>query len=401
MNLFENIRLAFSTIIANKMRSFLTMLGIIIGIASVIAISAIGNGGKYQINKAMEQFGTNRLMIYMNWQKQGEMKQRDFLTDGDIEAIKRIEGIEAIAPLYEDWSSVQVKNNVMEVVLIGANADSQVITNVEMVNGRFINDKDVEDYSNNVVISEKEARELFGSINVIGETITLNSYRGPIDFRVVGISKYEDNFFSSGMNGGRAQVYVPISTIMRVYNQTVYYGVNLKVIDEEEMDRIGAQVVRLLERVHHNKDMYTVFNLEQMMGTINNVIGTVTTVLSFIAGIALLVGGIGIMNIMLVSVSERIREIGIKKAIGAKKGVILMQFLTESAIISLLGGIIGILLGFALGMGASQLLKMPPLISVREVVFASLLSMSIGMVFGVYPANRAAKMDPIDALRYE
>ncbi|SNS47474.1 putative ABC transport system permease protein [Anaerovirgula multivorans] len=401
MNLFENIRLAFSTIIANKMRSFLTMLGIIIGIAAVVAISAIGNGGKYQINKSMEQFGTNRLMIYMNWQKQGEMKERDFLRDGDIEAIKRIEGIEAISPLYEDWTSIRVKDHLMEVVLVGANADSQAITNVELIKGRFITDKDVENYSSSVVISEKEARELFGTIDALGETITLNSYRGPIDFQVVGITKYEDNFFSSNMDGGRAQIYVPISTIMRVYNETVYYGVNLKVANKGEMDRVEGQVIRLLERIHHNKDMYTVFNLEQMMQTINGVINTITTVLAFIAGIALLVGGIGIMNIMLVSVSERIREIGIKKAIGAKRGTILLQFLTESSIISLMGGILGIILGFALGMGASLLLKMPPLISAKEVAFASLLAMIIGTVFGVYPANRAAKMDPIEALRYE
>ncbi|AKL93852.1 ABC-type antimicrobial peptide transport system, permease component [Clostridium aceticum] len=401
MNLLENIGLAFSTIWANKMRSFLTMLGIIIGIAAVIAILAIGNGGRYQIQKSMEQFGTNRLMIYMNWDNQREMRLRDYLNDRDIEAISSINGIEAITPLYEDWSSIRVQNQHMDVVLIGANADSQVITNVEMIKGRFITDRDVDNYSNSIVISEKEARELFGKMDVLGETVTLNSYRGPVDFHVVGITKYEENFFSGTMNDGRAQVYVPITTIMRIYNQTVYYGVNLKITNREDMDRIGQQVVRLLERVHNNQDMYTVFNLEQMMQTITGVINTITTVLSFIAGIALLVGGIGIMNIMLVSVSERIREIGIKKAIGAKRRTILLQFLTESSIISLIGGIIGICLGFVLGAGASFLLNMPPLISAKEVMLASLLAMAIGMVFGVYPANRAAKMDPIEALRYE
>lgn len=401
MNILENIGLAFSTIMANKMRSFLTMLGIVIGIAAVVAISAIGNGGKYQIQKSMEQFGTNRLMLYMNWEKQGEMKLRDYIDDRDIEAIKGIKGIEAIAPLYEDSNSIQVKDNKMDVILIGANADSEIITNVEIIKGRFITHEDVDNFSNNMVVSEKEARELFGSTDVLGETVTLNSYWGPVDFRIVGVTKYEDNFFSSGMNGGRAQVYVPISSIMRVYGETIYYGVNMKVSNGEDMNQVGEQVIRLLERIHHNKDMYTVFNLEEMIQTVNNVINTVTTVLALIAGIALLVGGIGIMNIMLVSVSERIREIGIKKAIGAKRSTILLQFLTESSIISLIGGGIGIALGFAVGMGASLLLKMPPLISVKEVAFASFLAMTIGTVFGVYPANRAAKMDPIEALGYE
>ncbi|SDJ93708.1 ABC transporter permease [Natronincola ferrireducens] len=401
MNLLENILLAASTIRANKMRSFLTMLGIIIGIAAVVAISAIGNGGKYQIQKSMEQFGTNRLMVYMNWEKQGEMTQRDYLNDRDIEGIKRIQGIEAITPLYEEWTSLTVRNHHIDIVLVGANADSQIITNVKMIKGRFINDNDVANNSNQIVISEKEARELFGTIDVIGEKVTLNSYRGPVDFNIVGITNYEENLFSGTMNNGRAQVYVPISTIMRVYNQTVYYGVNLKIANREDMDIVGQQVIRLLERMHNNKDMYTMFNLEQMLQTINGVIATVTTVLAFIAGIALLVGGIGIMNIMLVSVSERIREIGIKKAIGAKRSTILLQFITESSIISLLGGIIGIIFGFVLGLGASFLLKMPPLISIREVVGATLLAMTIGILFGVYPANRAAKMNPIEALGYE
>lgn len=401
MNLFENIRLAFSTIRGNKMRSFLTMLGIIIGIAAVVAISAIGNGGKYQIQKSLEQFGTNRLIIFMNWEKQADIRLRDYFNDRDIEAIKKIEGIEAITPLYEDWSSISVKDRRIDVVLVGANADSQLITNVKMVKGRFITDRDVENNSNYIVISEKEARELFGRLDVLGETVTLNSYSGPVDLRVVGVTAYEDNLFSSTMNNGNAQVYMPISTIMKHYNESVYYGVNLKVKNREEMDQIGEQVIKLLERMHHNKDMYIVENLEQMLQTITGVINTITTVLAFIAGIALLVGGIGIMNIMLVSVSERIREIGIKKAIGAKRATILLQFLTESVIISFVGGIIGILLGFGLGIGASALLKMPPLISVREVTSASLLAMFIGTIFGVYPANRAAKMNPIDALRYE
>ncbi|QUH24885.1 ABC transporter permease [Serpentinicella alkaliphila] len=401
MNIMENVRLALSSIGANKMRSFLTMLGIIIGIAAVVAISAIGNGGKYQIQKSMEQFGTNRLMIYMNWAKQSEITRRDFLTDRDIEALRKLEGIEAITPILEENSALSVKGNRISVILVGANEDSQIITNVELLKGRFITDDDVARRTNNIVISEREARELFGTIDVIGEQVTMNTFRGQIELVIVGVSKYEDNMFSGAMNNGRAQIYVPISTIMRIYNLTDYYGVNIKVTNKDNMEQISEQAIKLLERLHNNKDKYTAFNMEQMLQTVNKVLGTVTRVLGAIAAIALLVGGIGIMNIMLVAVSERIREIGIKKAIGAKRSTILLQFLTESAIISLLGGIIGIIIGYIIGFIISSFLNLPPLIQLKEVLIASFVAIGIGIIFGVYPANRASKLDPIEALRYE
>jgi len=399
--MLENIRLALSSIMVNKLRTFLTMLGIIIGIAAVIAISAIGNGGKYQIQKSLEQFGTNRLMVYLNWSNNSGITMRDYITDRDIEVLKELEGVEAIAPLFEEWTSMRANNKKIDVVLIGANEDSKAITNVELVKGRFINQQDINNRSYVVVISEKDARELYGDINVIGEAITLNTYRGQVEFTIVGISKYEENLFSSQTNNGRAQLYVPISTIMRVYNQNVYYGVNLKVESREAMDTIGQQVTKLLSRLHSNQDKYTVLNLEQTLETVNGVINNITAVLALIAGIALLVGGIGIMNIMLVTVTERTREIGIKKAIGARTSIILMQFLTESVIISVIGGLVGIALGYGIGNAVSSLLDMPPLISVSEVLMGTTVAVSVGIIFGVYPAKKAAKLDPIEALRYE
>ncbi|GAB6086350.1 ABC transporter permease [Alkaliphilus crotonatoxidans] len=398
MNLLENIRLALSSIRANKMRTFLTMLGMIIGISAVVAISVIGNGGKYQIQKSLEQFGTNRLMIYMNWSNE-DLRRRDYLTDRDLEALKSIEGIEAMAPLYEEYNEIALKDKKHEVLLYGANADSEIISNVELLMGRFINEEDLNQFRRAIVISEKDARELFGRLDVIGEVVTLKTPRGDLDFQVVGISRLEESQFTgSGMYGS---VYVPMTTIMRHYNLDVYYGVNLKVTDRQQMDQIGQQVVTVLERIHNNQDMYTVYNLEEALETVDSVLSTIILVLALIAGIALLVGGIGIMNIMLVTVTERIREIGVKKAIGAKKRVILSQFLTESALISLAGGLLGIAFGFLFGLAASVLLDMPLLISVKEITTSSILAISVGIIFGVYPANRAAKLDPIEALRYE
>ncbi len=399
--MLENIRLAFSSIMANKLRTLLTMLGIIIGISAVIAISAIGNGGKYQIQKSLEQFGTNRLMVYLNWNNSSGISMRDYITESDIEVLEELEGVEAISPMFEEWTTMRANDKKIDVVLVGANEDSGAISNVEMIKGRFINQQDIINRSYAIVISEKDARELYGHIDVTGELVTLNTARGPVEFAIVGVSKYEESLFSSMTNNGRAQLYVPISTIMRAYNQTVYYGVNLKVENREMMDSIGQQVTKLLSRIHNNNDKYMVMNLEQTLETVNGVIGTITAVLALIAGIALLVGGIGIMNIMLVTVTERTREIGIKKAIGAKTSTILMQFLTEAVIISVLGGLIGIAFGYLIGSGVSALLDMPPLISAMEVVAGTLVAVSVGIIFGVYPAKKAARLDPIEALRYE
>lgn len=399
--MLENIRLAFSSIMANRMRTFLTMLGIIIGISAVIAISAIGNGGKYQIQKSLEQFGTNRLMIYLNWGNIDGVTSRDFLTERDIEALKEIDGISAISPLYEEWTSIRANNKKIDVVLVGANEDSKAITNVEIIKGRFINQQDVSNRNYAIVLSEKDARELFGSIEVLGEAVTLSTYRGPVEFKVVGITKHEDSLFSGQVNNGRVQLYVPITSIMRVYNQTNYYGVNLKIQDRDKMDQISQQAIRLLERLHNNKDKYRIFNLEETMDTVNGVLSSITAILALIAGIALVVGGIGIMNIMLVTVTERTREIGIKKAIGAKTNTILMQFLTEAVIISVIGGIVGVALGYGIGKAVSSFLNMPPLISTAEVLMGTFVAVSVGIIFGVYPAKKAAKLDPIEALRYE
>lgn len=401
MNLLENLKLAWSSITANKMRTFLTMLGMIIGISAVVAISAIGNGGKYQIQKSLEQFGTNRLMLYMNWSNNSNgFNKRDLLTDRDIEALKEIDGVEAIAPLYEEWGRLYKDGEVREVALYGATPDTLKINNVEILYGRFISQEDLDSYRYAMVISEVDARAYFGRDNVVGETIALRTYRGDLDFQIVGVTKQENNGLVN-INGDSGSVFVPLTTIMRYNNEDVYYGVNLKVAERDQMDSISEQAIQVLERIHKTKDKYIIYNLEETLETVDQVLGTIITVLALIAGIALLVGGVGIMNIMLVTVTERIREIGIKKAIGAKKRVILMQFLTESALLSFAGGAIGIALGFLLALLAGKLLDMPLLISLDEILFSSCLAIMVGIVFGVYPANRAAKLDPIEALRYE
>lgn len=403
VNILENVMVAIASIRANKMRAFLTMLGIVIGIAAVVSISAIANGGKKQIEKSFEQFGTNRLIIQMDWGKQDELKYRDYLTEEDLLAVGRMSGdIEAVSPLYGgSWITLSNRGRSADIILYGVNEFGAEIDNAKMLSGRFVSQEDMLAKRNVVIISEKDARELFGTVDVLGKPVTLDSWAGPVELTIAGITKYEDNFMNSLTNGGRAAAYMPISTIMKLYREDRYYAFSIKVKEKERINEIGSKIVALLERRHHTTGKYIPFNLQQMLDTIIAQMSMITTVLALVAAIALLVGGIGIMNIMLVSVTERTREIGIRKAIGAKRRAVLFQFLIEAGIISLGGGILGILLGIGIAWLISMLMKLPPIISTTDIAIAFVFSVMIGVIFGVYPASKASKLDPIAALRYE
>jgi putative ABC transport system permease protein len=403
MNLFENIQVAIVSIRANKMRSFLTMLGIVIGIAAVVAISAIANGGKKQLEKSFEQFGTNRLIIQIDWSKRDQVKYRDFFTEQDLALIEGLrDDIIAVSPIYGgSWLSLSNKDKQSDIILYGVNHNAAEIDGVKLLSGRFISQQDMALRKPVIVISEKDARELFGTVDVVGNTVILNSARGPIELVVIGVTVLEENFMNMFTNGGRASAYIPISTQMKLYGEDRYYAFSIKVANKEDINLVGRRIISLLERRHHNNGIYMPFNLQQMLDTIITQLNMITTVLALIAAIALLVGGIGIMNIMLVSVTERTREIGIRKAIGAKPRVILFQFLVESGIISVGGGIIGIITGMTIARLISFFLKLPPFTSPADIAVAFAFSVMVGMVFGVYPARRASRLDPIEALRYE
>lgn len=401
MGVLEHISTALSSIRANKMRSFLTTLGIVIGIASVVSVSAIANGGKKQIEKSFEQFGTNRLIIHMNWEKRDEIKFRDYFTRDDLETLQGLgEEITALSPLYGgSWISLSKDGKRVDIVLYGVNEQGAEIDNVKMLSGRFISRRDVLAKRKVIVINEKDARELFGTADVLGETVAANTWRGPMELTIIGVTKYEGNIMDQFTNGGRCASYIPISTIMGGNDR--YYAFSIKVKEKEKMEQVSRKVIMLLEKKHHNKDVYVAFNLQQLLDSVIRQMSMIALVLALVAAITLMVGGIGIMNIMLVSVTERTREIGIRKAVGAKQRVIMCQFLTEAVIISLIGGAIGIILGIFLASSLSYLLKLPPFISPADILIAVTFSVFVGIVFGVYPASKASKLDPIVALRYE
>lgn len=409
MNILESVRIALDAIWVNKMRSLLTMLGIIIGIASVITIVALGNGMEKAMADEFEKIGVGRIFIGMDF-SDGSPAQRDQITKEDIEVISRVfeKEIKTIQPMVSESGKVYLasgKNKTTSVGVEGANADFQSITNVKIVKGRFISEEDVYGTRQTVVIDQDLAKQVFGTTDVLGSQLLVNIYNQNVAFTVIGVSKLESSILG-GMGGNAHTLYIPLSTAEKVYGygDTVWFVQGAANLDYDTNETL-KKVIKLLERRHDNvgQNKFRVENMEDQMSTLTGVMTGVTAVVSAIAAVSLLVGGIGVMNIMLVSVTERTREIGIRKALGAKYREIMNQFLIEAVIISSLGGMIGTAIGIGLAMLISALVPFLPDASAspQAILLAWLFSAGVGVVFGIFPASKAAKLNPIDALRYE
>lgn len=404
MNFIECIKVAVSCIWQNKMRSVLTMLGIIIGIASVVAVVSVMQGGQVEINKTLEKFGTNRIIVQLDWKERDKITSRDFLTYDDVEAIKKIgEDIVAVSPIDHYYTMAKLDKKKEELLIQGVSPEHIHIENLELVKGRFMTDNDYRGNRPVIVIEENLALKLFQSTDVLGRQFNIVVRNQTYPVTICGVIKSLDSALGSALMGGsRSTVYMPITTIKRMYSQGSYlYGFSIKVRDRSKIDEIGKMVLDLLHRRHRNENKYRIENLTQAIGQFNQFTNTFTLIIAVIAGISLFVGGIGIMNIMLVSVTERTREIGIRKSLGADRQNILVQFLIESVIISLIGGILGMLTGVGIAYGISVVAKWPPVFSLSNIIFAFTVTTIIGVIFGVYPAYKAAGLDPIEALRYE
>nr|WP_246543200.1 ABC transporter permease [Fusibacter paucivorans] len=383
------------------------MLGIIIGIASVIAVFAIGNGGKAAINKEFESFGVNRLMLYHNWSE--EISNRDLMTLDDIEAIKRNVGddVVAVSPTYSESMSLIQKMHKKDdqgtmLNVNGVNEEYDKIQKIDMLSGRFLLDSDDEGGRSVIVIDDQLALDSFGTTDVIGDKITVSYYNQKLSYVIVGIYEAPKASLFSGYETSH-EVYIPYNTLSRTIGlgDTVYMA-EINTNPDSARDKIEEKILRVLSQRHRNEsDKYRVYSAESEMEIVNQVTGVITGIISAIAAISLLVGGIGVMNIMLVSVTERTREIGIRKALGASRKDILMQFLVEAVIISLIGGIIGTAIGAGIATIVAYKLTLPPVVPMNAVVIAWVFSAGVGIFFGMYPANQAAKLDPIEALRYE
>lgn len=400
----ENVKLALSAISINKMRSFLTMLGMIIGISSVIAITAIGSSMQGVVNKEFESIGKNAMYFYINWNMiEDYIPSEALISLDDMEALQNrfFEELVYVDPSYSCTSPVKVGNAEKKLYVNGVAAGYEKFSNVPIVYGRMINENDVLGAKARIVLEANSAQRLFGTENAVGGQITLTIQGEPVDFIVVGVYRQEETIFSQMSTSDDLYGYAPYSAISSADGNTteIYAFLSDKVEDPE------ATAVKICDWLAQKKGLaqgyYIYYSAKVQQGVINNLLKTLSVGIGVIAGISLLVGGIGIMNIMLVSVTERTKEIGIRKALGAKTGDILMQFLTESMIISALGGVIGTLLGAGIAALGMAVVGVEFYINPAIVLLAVGFSALVGMFFGIYPARRAARLDPIEALRYE
>lgn len=393
-----------ASLIANKLRSLLTMLGIIIGVAAVIALVSIGNGVKQDIEDSISSLGSNLLVVLPGAPRtpgarpsQGSMKS---LKISDYEAIAKLDGVKAASPMTNGSYVVIYQNKNWTTSVAGVNSNFQDVNNWTMTSGRFFSDKNVQNRERVAVVGQTVVKNLFADEDPVGKEIRVKN----IPFRVIGVLKSKGN--GTMGNDQDDTVLIPYTTSMeRVEGIDYLRRVYVVAKDDESIDRLQADIENLL-RVRHNikdtnLDDFNIQNMKSIMETVAQTTGTFTLFLGAVAAISLVVGGIGIMNIMLVSVTERTREIGVRKALGATYSVIVTQFLIEAVVISLMGGFIGI----AFGIGASKVIGMvsgmSTIVSVPTIIMSFAFSMAIGLIFGIYPARKAAKLNPIDALHYE
>ena len=400
----ESFLMAWASLIANKMRSILTMLGIIIGVAAVIALVSIGNGVKQDIQNSISSLGSNLLMVMPGAPRTpgvrpsaGSMKS---LKVSDYEAISKLDGVRAASPMTNGSYVVIYQNKNWTTSVSGVSYNYLDVNNWSMKSGRFLSEKNVQNRERVAVVGKTVVKNLFGDEDPVGAEIRVKN----IPFRIIGVLTSK----GSGAMGNDQDdmVIIPYTTAMERVEGVDYLRMIYVVgKDENGIDRLQSDIENLL-RVRHgikdtNLDDFNIQNMNSIMETMEETTGTLTLFLGAVAAISLVVGGIGIMNIMLVSVTERTREIGVRKALGATYSVIVTQFLIESVVISLMGGIIGIILGI----GSSKLIGMASgmstVISVPTIVMSFAFSMAIGLIFGIYPARKAAKLNPIDALHYE
>ena len=417
MGILENIKIAFSGLLLNKMRSFLTMLGIIIGISSVIAIVTIGKALSDSVEQGFSQIGNTTIEVMVRPKDDFEdMTSDDMIPRSEIERFKELnpDKIDSVTINGSIVSgTIKDERKTSNVRIYSTTPGAKSVFSIKMLSGSFLTDEDEEKSKEVAVISDKVVEDIFNDKieDALGSEIEVDTGGSLRVYRVIGIYKYEP--MSMGVFGGESEddptsVYIPLGVGNMQFSdgedtdKYMYFMLSAK--DREGLSDLEKEIEKFFnEGILKDRENVEVRanSVESFASQVNQTMGTIKLAIGGIAAISLLVGGIGVMNILLVSVTERTREIGIRKALGATNKDIRLQFIIESIIICIIGGVIGILLGTALGYGVSILLKTKTLPSIGSIIVAVGFSMAIGIFFGYYPANKAAKLDPIDALRYE
>ena len=393
--IYQSFKMAVKAIAGNKMRSFLTILGVMIGVVAIVVLVSIGQGANSSVVESIEGMGTNLITANINARRTNPI---------DLDSLNELalnEAISYAAPISSVSGTVKAGAATYDDgVVQGTTPGYESIRNWTVAEGRFLQQPDIDNRSFVAVIGSEAATEMYGTTHAVGETFSLNGYT----LTVVGVLAQVGSS-ASGSNDN--QILIPFTLAQRLSNQTSLSSFYVSAASSSQVEQAQAAVERYLEKAFatYNTNsfgtQYSVFNQSEMLSTLSETTNTLTLMLGGIAAISLLVGGIGIMNIMLVNVSERTREIGIRKAIGAARGNILMQFLIESLVVSLMGGLLGLAISVAAVKALAPVLQMTLTIPVNVAWMAIGFSVFIGVVFGMYPANKASKLRPIEALHYE
>ncbi|MDR0875059.1 MAG: ABC transporter permease [Clostridiales Family XIII bacterium] len=425
MRFLDNFREAIGSLLMNKMRSLLTMLGIIIGIGAVIAIMTLGSSMTAYITETMGELGINNITVSLQAKTDsgpafrieygggGGIAEKDLITEEMLDGLKEEypDEIKALS-ISESLGSGQTEKGAdyANLTLTGVNEEYMIANDLTLLRGRFVSREDDAAGRRLAVVSDKLVSNIFGDANPLGQEIVIRT-QGHIDnYTIVGVYEQSSDDMMAMMMGSTSSdydmstdVYIPLSVAKKVLNTKGYSSFTVVSQTGVNSTEFGTKVESYFNRYYNRNEDYGVsaFSMESMVESITEMMGTLSLAIAAIAAISLLVGGIGVMNIMIVSITERTREIGTRKAIGATNGEIRAQFIVESVVICLVGGIIGIILGIVLGAVGASIVGVTAAVSASSILLSVGVSSAIGVFFGFYPANKAAKMDPIDALRYE
>ncbi len=401
----ESFKIAISSIFHNKARSFLTVLGVIIGVGSVILMLSLGEGVKKEVAEMVEGFGTNIIAIVPGKVEKGESFNPattmgvSTLTEKDVDSIKeRADKVRDVTPFTLIGGAINFDGKVSTGALVLSTTPSfNKITTLDLEEGRFISEENLEDREKVIVLGASIKEDLFGDNDPVGEIVKFRN----IDFEIIGYTKKRDETFQFGDMDISSYTIIPRTTGIDITESDQIFRIAMEAKSSEIVDEAVSQVESIILENHQGTEDFSVLTQEDLLNIVGDILNLLTLLISSIAAISLVVGGIGIMNMMLVTVTERTREIGIRKAVGARNLDILVQFLIESVVVSFLGGFLGISLAFGLGFLVDYFVGISPVINLNFIILAFSISFAIGVIFGLAPAIRASRKDPIEALRYE